>query len=370
MKKNRIDCVLCGEKTKNLFTINMPVFMGVNLNNSQEYLNEMSFNVCDSCGEVQIDELLDLNVIYQNNHNISVVGNTWKQHYVELSKFIDETIKNKIILEISDPSAKIAKLSNGFKHWYIIEPNAEKNELENVTFINDFFNDDFNVINNVDVIIHSHLLEHIHDPITFFKKCNSLLNDNGVMFISVPDMGYILEKEYSPNNILHFEHTYFLNYEVLELLSDLTGFKIVEHKKYNNHSIFYKLVKSSSNETKKIKLNISDMFIKSFNKHIDNISFINEKLIEFKNHKIYLFGAHVSSQFYLFNGLDKSKIQCIIDNDINKQNNKLYGVDLYVENPTIISDEEKCVVICSHVGIYHDEITKQLKELNKNLIIL
>jgi hypothetical protein len=41
-----------------------------------------------------------------------------------------------------------------------------------------------------------------------------------------------------------------------------------------------------------------------------------------------------------------------------------------VNNPTIIKDEKKCVVICSHVGIYYEEIVKQLIELNENVIII
>jgi SAM-dependent methyltransferase len=370
MKKNRGKCVLCGNNTINLFTINMPVFMGVNLNNKEEHLNGMSFNVCNVCGEVQIDELLDLSILYQNNHNINVVGNIWKQHYVELVSFISDTIKDKVILEISDPSAKIAKLSEGFKQWYIIEPNVEKNDIENVEFIDGFFDNDFNVVSNVDVIIHSHLLEHIHDPIVFFKKCNELLKEDGVMVISVPDMDYILNKEHSPNNILHFEHTYFLNYKVLELLSSLNGFKIVDSKSYDNHSIFYKLKKDSNVKPKIIKLNIEKQFVNNFNKHKENINSINQKLKEYCDFNVYLFGGHVSSQFYLFNGLEKTNIKYIIDNDINKHDNKLYGVDLFIKDPKIVAGDDKCVVICSHVGIYRDEIVKQLTEFNKNVIIL
>lgn len=370
MKKNRKKCVLCGDDTKKLFSFNMPVFMGVNLGNTEEHINEMSFNYCNSCGEVQIDELLDLKVIYQNNHNINVVGKIWEQHYTEFSNFISDSIKDKIVLEISDPSAKIAKLSKNFKYWYIIEPNSQKIKIENVEFIDGFFNDNFNAVNNVDVIIHSHLLEHIHDPINFLKKCNNLLKDDGLMIISVPDMEFLLDNGYSPNNILHFEHTYFLNYEVVELMCESNGFEILEFKKYNNHSNFYKIKKKSNILDKKIKLNISQKFKNNFINHIDNIHSINEKLIKYEDYKIYLFGAHVSSQFYLFNGLDITKLNCIIDNDTNKQNHKLYGVDLYVKNPKIVTEDEKCVVICSHIGIYYDEIVKQITELNKNIVIL
>lgn len=370
MKKNRKKCVLCHNDTSNLFTINMPVFIGVNKKNTEEYFNDMSFNVCNSCGEVQIDELLDLNILYQNNHNINVVGNTWKQHYIELANFINTIIKDKTILEISDPSGKIAKLSSGFKHWYIIEPNPEINNLENVEFINGFFDESFYDVQNVDIIIHSHLLEHIHNPIPFFKKCHELLNDDGLMIISVPDMEHILDKEYSPNNILHFEHTFYLDSEILNWLANINGFKVIEIQKYNNHSIFYKLKKESIPLIKPIKLEINHKFKNNFKKHINNIKNINNELTKFNDYDIYLFGGHVSSQFYLFNGLDDTKIKSIIDNDLDKENYKLYGTNLYVNNVKIINNDKKCVVICSHIGVYYDEIVKQLTNLNENIIIL
>jgi hypothetical protein len=311
-----------------------------------------------------------LNILYQNNHNINVVGDIWKQHYVELGKFISEIIKDKIILEISDPSAKIAKISDSFKYWYIIEPNPEKIDLENVEFINGFFDENFNAVKNIDVIIHSHLLEHIHDPNSFFKKCSEILTDEGVMVVSVPDMEYILNKGYSPNNILHFEHTYFLNSEILEMLANMNGFIVIESQRYNNHSIFYKLIKDPSVTKKEIKLELVEKFKNNLKNHIININNINKLIMNYNDYNVYLFGAHVSSQFYLFNGLNKNNIKSIIDNDINKEHHTLYGTDLVVNQPSIIKDEKKCVVICSHVGVYYEEIKKQLNELNKNVIII
>lgn len=364
------NCTLCENKTNKLFSINMPVFMGVNKQNSKEYFNDMTFSNCIVCDQVQIDELLDLKLIYQNNHNISVVGRTWEQHYIEFSNFINKEIDNKIVLEISDPSAKIAKLLNNFKYWYIVEPNPKKIKINNVEFVQQFFDKNFNYVNSVDVIIHSHVLEHIQEPKSFFKKCNELLKDEGTMFISVPDMEYILKNNYSPNNILHFEHLYYLDSKVLEYFSNLSGFKIIDIKKYNNHSIFYKLKKHTSIFSNNIKLDISYDFKNVFDYHINNIKLINKKIEQDNEYKIYLFSAHVSSQFYLFNGLNQNKIKLILDNDTNKQDYKLYGTDLLVKNPNIIRNIKKCIVICSHVGVYYDEIKKQILELNEEAIIL
>lgn len=371
MSQYREKCILCnGRDLSTLFTNHMPVFMGVNLHKTEEFYNPMSFTTCNTCGEVQIRELLDLDVLYQNNHNINIVGNTWRQHYIELANFIADNVKDRVILEISDPSAKVAKLSKGYKRWYIVEPNPEKIEVQNVEFINKFFDEDFDNTGTVDVILHSHLLEHMHDPNLFFEKCNKLLHQDGLMFISVPNMEYLLSRQYSPNNILHFEHTYYLDYKVLEFLANTNGFRIIESKNYKNHSIFYKLKKDSTVTTTPLRLDIREEFRLIFQQHIDKIKYITTKIEEYNYHSIYIFGAHVSSQFYLFNGLPQTNILSILDNDVNKQGHKLYGTALSVDKPDVVKNLEKCVVICSHVGVYYDEIAEQLLSLNKNIILL
>jgi hypothetical protein len=48
----------------------------------------------------------------------------------------------------------------------------------------------------------------------------------------------------------------------------------------------------------------------------DTENFID--LINKREEKFYLFGAHVTSQFILAMGLDKNKIICILDNDSKK----------------------------------------------------
>jgi hypothetical protein len=183
-------------------------------------------------------------------------------------------------------------------------------------------------------------------------------------------MGFLLDNEFAPNNILHFEHTYFINELVIENLANKCGFIVEESKNYTNHSIFYKLKKTTTKTNENLILNIKTTFENSFKKHNDKILFINELIEEYKkeNNKIYLFGAHVTSQYYLNNGLSNI-IDGLLDNSTSKQGYKLYGSDLIVSSPSIIKGG-KCVVICSHAGVYFNEIVEQLISINKNVIII
>jgi predicted SAM-dependent methyltransferase len=280
-----------------------------------------------------------------------------------LSNFIKNNIINKDILEISDPSAKIAKLSQNFLSWEIIEPNPENIKIKNVSFIKGFFEDNFEY-KRKDIIIHSHLLEHIHDPINFFKKCYDILKEDGLMIFSIPNMDFLLESNYSPNNILHFEHSYFINHDVVKYLCNISGFKIIETFKYKNHSIFFKVKKVIEKNKIDIKMSIKDNFIFNFNSHLSNIDKINKIILE-SDKEVYLFGAHVSSQFYISNGLNVDKIICLLDNDKYKENKILYGTNLVIRNPSHINGKN-CIIICSHIGVYYDEISSFLIKSNNS----
>lgn len=367
MKKNRKECILCGNKTENLFSLNMPIFMGVNKNNAEEIISKMNFDFCDNCGEIQIRDLIDLDLLYMNNHNEDVVGGIWKRHYEEFRKFISPNIKDKVVLEISDPSAKVAKICTDYKRWFIVEPNYIEQNLENVEFIKSYF-EEFETKEKYDIIINSHLLEHIHNPDEFFSKCFNLLKDDGCMIISIPNMDYLIHHNVSPVNFLHFEHTYFINSEVLEYLANKNGFSVKKEKKFESHSLFFRLEKSKKTSVLP-NLHVKKLFLNHFKNKIKNIEEINSKINLVSNSEVFLFGAHVSSQFVLHNGLDEKKIISILDNSNSKQNQKLYGSSLFVNSPEIIKNKY-AVVICSHLGIYKDEVIKQLKEINPSVIII
>ena len=59
----------------------------------------------------------------------------------------------------------------------------------------------------------------------------------------------------------------------------------------------------------------------------------------------------------------------ILDDDINKQNNRLYGTELMTYASEVIA-EAKSPVIILQAGIYNKEITDKLKKINTGLKII
>jgi hypothetical protein len=82
-------------------------------------------------------------------------------------------------------------------------------------------------------------------------------------------------------------------------------------------------------------------------------------MIENCDYPVYLFGAHIFSQYLLKSGLNGSVIVNILDNDQKKQNKRLYGTNLTVESPEILRNVKNPVVILK-AGFYNEEIKSDI----------
>lgn len=93
------------------------------------------------------------------------------------------------------------------------------------------------------------------------------------------------------------------------------------------------------------------------------------KLLNESTKEIYLFGAHLFSQFLLYNGLCSAKIKGILDNDPAKWGKRLYGTQFKVFSPEILKDKSDVLLILN-AGIYNDEIKKGILNLNEKIEII
>jgi predicted SAM-dependent methyltransferase len=367
---NRSKCVICSGELSEIFCLkNMPVYMGHNIG-KEEIFSDMTFLKCESCGTVQIKEILNPDLVYMTNHNKSIIGNIWKNHFEKLTEFIKPYIENKKILEVGDPSFKVSSsLSNSSEKWFIVEPNFDDIDIpENVILIKGFFTKETNINDNVDVIFHSHLMEHLVNPSEDLSLFYDKLNDNGKLIFSVPNFEHLLESGRPVNSILHFEHTYYFNFKSMSSLLSNNGFYVENYYYYENHSIFFVCSKQKINKSLYRLKDIDIKFSNLLNKYKNWVEDVNDKIKKYD--KVYLYGCHVSSQFIINLGLSTNKIFSILDNDNIKNNHVLYGTKLVTYSPETISKDSSPVVVINHMGVYSEEIKNQLKKINENVIFL
>ena len=142
-------------------------------------------------------------------------------------------------------------------------------------------------------------------------------------------------------------------------------FKILGKQYYGDpHSIFYATEKSATAITQPPLINKyqkhKELFMNFINYHLQLVEELNKKM-QASQEPVYLFGAHIFSQFLIQFGLNTDKIIGVLDNSPMKQGKRLYGTQLKVDSPKILKDQGKANIILK-AGIYDQEIKKDILE--------
>ena len=356
---------------ENIFSLkHFPTYVGcVSTPKHDDKFLDLSIDICKETGILQLKYLASMEQVYLFPHN-DAIGTTWKEHN---NKFIDfiENFSPKRVLEIGGGSGKLA-LEYVDKHsnvdWTILDPNPLFEQNQQIKSKKEYFSSNLKFPEKFDAIIHSHVLEHQSFPEDFFTDISKFLKPNGLHIFSYPNLHEWLSRKYL--NCINFEHTIFLDENYVDVALKRTGFDLLKKITFrDDHSVFYSTKFSGIinnehypnlyNQNKQLFLNYVEYF-KNF------VSRLNSHLQDFSG-KVYLFGAHIFSQYLLAFGLDQSNIAGILDNSTLKIGKRLYGTDFQVYHPKVIDDENVGVIL--KVGSYRTEILDQLTQINPNVQI-
>lgn len=358
---------------EHLYTItNFPVFISyIDYKDKKKDIRaDMHFYIDPESGIIQLSKVLPLNIVYQQGHSVGL-GTVWENHYIAFSQFIARYNPSQV-LEIGGGNGILARLLTKNKKdvkWTIVEPLPLCKESKNIKIIKGWFNKGFSYDKKIDTIVHSHVLEHMYDPREFIDQIYHFLAVGEKHIFSVPNLYKWLTNKYI--NTLNFEHTIFLTEALIDYILISRGFTIIQKQYYLDHSIFYATQKTKDKQ--KIEfISKYEEYKKLFNEFISYYTSFIRKInlqISQSDLDVYLFGAHIFSQFLLEFGLDITKIRGILDNASIKQNKMLYGTSLPIISPETIKGSKPIMVILKAAG-YQEEIKSQLVVLNKNAIIL
>jgi hypothetical protein len=366
------DVVFNNNDLEDLYTFkSFPVFMGCTEQNpSEDILSDMNWKISKKSGMIQLNPLLPLDVVYSAEHGSGTTGKAWDEHHSSFADFIYK-FQPKSILEIGGLHGilveKYLKLDNSV-NWTMIEPNPTVDPNLPIKVIKGFFDNKFTSDEKFEAIVHSHVLEHVYNPDEFISHKSSFMNDGDLLIFTLPNMQVMLENNYT--NCINFEHTVYFTEPYIEYFLNKYNFELVEKQYFKkDHSIFYctkKINDISSNLPDGLYEENKTTFQKYINNHLDDVNNINE-VISKSNLPVFLFGAHVFSQYLISFGLDTEKIVCLLDNDIRKENKRLYGTYLFSKSPKILKDVSEAIVIL-RAGVYNDEIKNDiLTNINPNV---
>jgi len=208
--------------------------------------------------------------------------------------------------------------------------------------------------------VHTHLIEHLYNPIEEIYEMSSLLKDGSYMMFAYPVVDEMLKAKFT--NAMNFEHSYLIDKSVMTAILKASNFEIVKTKNFSPYTSF---VIAKKNKSIKKELNLSNplqqqIFEEFFQHHLHDVKQITKQLSISKD-RTFIFGAHIFTQFLLGFGLEEESFSNVLDNDPAKIGNRLYGTSLQVRSPKILKDIENPVVVLK-AAMYTEEIKRDILE--------
>lgn len=200
--------------------------------------------VCKSCGFIYQNPTFtaeELSRIYSLEYNANKGGPTsrfikektyratdqirWLNRYIDLGV----SLGTKVVLDIGS-AAGILLVMFKEKGWIVegIEPQIDFAEYSRTTYglkVHTGFLEDFMAQKSrYDLIIMSHVLEHIPDPISVFLKLSSYLKPQGALFIETPNILGIWRNMYDQ---MQGTHLFIASLNTMRVLAYKAGFRVV-----------------------------------------------------------------------------------------------------------------------------------------------
>lgn len=374
----RTHCEVCASQALQALDTfpQFPVFMGcTHAPRAQDVLADMDWAICSHCGLIQLHTLLPLDLLYPEAHGSGAVGGIWKKHHAAFARFVHQ-FNPSSVLEIGGSHGVLSVEYHQLADvpWHIVEPNPTPVPGCRATFTKGFFTAESRFERSFDMVVHSHVFEHIYHPRGFFADLRSHLAAGTMMCFTLPHMQTQLERHYS--NCLGFEHTLFLTEPYIEYLLATHGFELVQRDYFlEDHSVFYaaRKVEGALAATLPSLYASNQQTFQAFAAYNRALAQdLNTRMAapELKDSEIYLFGGHVFSQTLLALGLQTERLAGILDNDPGKRGKRLYGAGLMVDSPKVLLGKIRPAVILK-AGPYTEEIRNDiLSNINAGTLFL
>lgn len=206
----------------------------------------VGFKACKNCGFVTYDYIEDLRLqeFYDRQRpsmsplNIVTCNRKNEYHFHFLKDELSLLKPDANILDVGCAQGSFlnALKEYGFKNLYGTEYSKAfasfgKNEYGlNIT-------DEIDETKKYDFISYYHVLEHIQNPDKELRIVSNVLNDNGLLYISVPDYMDMLEEKGGSTtndfeNYYHLNHVNCFTFKSFRNLLNVSGFEIIKEDTY------------------------------------------------------------------------------------------------------------------------------------------
>ena len=354
-------CFFCKNQnvTKKFEILDVPLILGCTKKESKN--DELiSFNIfqCNICDLIFTDANLDERG-YSDVHS-EAVGKIWEEHHKMFLEFINSK-ENTQTLEIGPSNNPISRNNTTFIDMFENVPFALNNDEVYVKsrFPNTNINKKFNRI------VASHVFEHATEPDQFLKKCVELLDNNGEIFLSIPNFEYWINNKYW--NGITAEHQIYPSIKQINKICNINKLYL-EIEFFKNHSIFLKIGKKMRKKEITYDNNIDILqWAYSIKNSIKNLEgkITNEGI----ENAVIVGASHLSQYPILMSEKIRRVITFSLDNSISKHGLRLYGTECICKPFEILREEDNPNVILFN-SPYKNEMKEQIKSINSQTNIM
>jgi len=401
MKNTR--CRICkNEHFFNILDMNkMPLanaFLEKKELNDKENYYPLKLVRCESCGLVQIDEIIPPEILFKNYIYVSGTSQALSRHFRDLAAGVVRDFKlntKSLIIDIGSNDGTLLKVFKKYGCQVIgVEPaeNIAKIAKKNgITTVTNFFSGKVakKIIRehgNAKVITATNVFAHTHDLESMLEGISILLENEGVFIIEVPYLFDLLENlEF---DTIYHEHLSYFAVKPLDLFFNKNGFKIIniERVKIHGGSIRIFVSKHSSGfsiDQSVVQLQLqekskgfNDNFIyKHFSEKVKSLKINLVKLLaslKKENKKVIGYGAAAKGNTLLnYYQIGPDLIEFIADLNPMKQNKFTPGTHIPVYNTQKIYQEKYDYMLILAWNFTNEIINQQkkFKELGGKFIV-
>jgi len=379
-------CPVCSSGTDELlYGQDFIDLLGISLNRFEQRIV-----ICKDCGMVYTNPFITDDEIknyysnmscYEYDDNNNEYPDVHKKRSLNQYNYINKYFNNLNSKSILDVGCALGYTLSLFKkdgcRVLGLEPSAKNKQIAkekyDVEVETRFLDKDGLDGRMFDLVILSHVAEHLKHPSDIFENINRVLSGEGFLYIETPDIDLFDEQDLYQ---FSFEHINYFNIDSTKNLLQKAGFELVDSKIfYNDKSTapFYPTLGTLWKKSDKV-FEIENYYEKNratIQKYIDLIENFRGGLMikvdniisSHKNIAIWAAGT-LTSQLLSQTNLSKGDIKAIFDNDSKKDGLKMENIIIYKPIMTVEYFKEKnieAIVIGSWSS--QDEIYESLKFL-------
>jgi hypothetical protein len=210
-------------------------------------------------------------------------------------------------------------------------------------------------------LFHSHAMEHWRNPRAVQARISKSLQPGARVIFSIPDIDHLLS-----NGLLaplNFEHTFHLSRSVVDRIMSESGFSLLTMERHRDHSLFfaYERIACPTQDFNPSHEKSADLVTRAHDAQRRDAANIEQAIRNFDG-SVFLFGAHIFSQYLLKLGVPEACITGVLDNSPSKHGKRLYGTNLPVTKPSELKESQPIMVVV-RTGAYDNEIIRDLRQV-------